>query len=258
MARFSDSRGRGAPFDRDARIDRLRRRAARARRVVGERRRTARQSVSSTPPPSARLSQQIRARAGASASAIYDGWRRGWSTCRAIAASRGRARAAAPTIRKGVARATVLAARDALVRRAQRIPASMPMPISRRCCSRAHGRRRAATSAEGGARARSTSSTCCCSARDLAARRPAVRAASPARFTHIFVDEFQDTDPLQAEILLLLRPTIRGDATGARHARCPASCSSSAIRSSRFIASGEPTSASIAKCASGSSGGGCA
>ena len=24
------------------------------------------------------------------------------------------------------------------------------------------------------------------------------------RFTHIFVDEFQDTDPLQAEILLLL------------------------------------------------------
>ena len=25
-----------------------------------------------------------------------------------------------------------------------------------------------------------------------------------ARFTHVFVDEFQDTDPLQAEILLLL------------------------------------------------------
>ena len=24
------------------------------------------------------------------------------------------------------------------------------------------------------------------------------------RFTHVFVDEFQDTDPLQAEILLLL------------------------------------------------------
>ena len=29
------------------------------------------------------------------------------------------------------------------------------------------------------------------------------------KFTRIFVDEFQDTDPLQAEILLLLRPTIR-------------------------------------------------
>jgi ATP-dependent helicase/nuclease subunit A len=31
-----------------------------------------------------------------------------------------------------------------------------------------------------------------------------VRAALQARFTHLFVDEFQDTDPVQAEILLLL------------------------------------------------------
>src|SRR5260370_35037701 len=31
-----------------------------------------------------------------------------------------------------------------------------------------------------------------------------VRAEVQDRFTHIFVDEFQDTDPLQAEILLLL------------------------------------------------------
>ena len=31
-----------------------------------------------------------------------------------------------------------------------------------------------------------------------------VRRGFQARFTHIFVDEFQDTDPLQAEILLLL------------------------------------------------------
>src|SRR5277367_2757418 len=33
---------------------------------------------------------------------------------------------------------------------------------------------------------------------------PAVRAELQDRFTHIFVDEFQDTDPLQAEIILLL------------------------------------------------------
>jgi len=41
-------------------------------------------------------------------------------------------------------------------------------------------------------------------ARDLLARHPRVRRAFQERFTHLFVDEFQDTDPLQAEILLLL------------------------------------------------------
>ena len=41
-------------------------------------------------------------------------------------------------------------------------------------------------------------------ARDLVRDNAAVRAELQTRFTHIFVDEFQDTDPLQAEILLLL------------------------------------------------------
>lgn len=41
-------------------------------------------------------------------------------------------------------------------------------------------------------------------ARDLVRDRDAVRAAFQSRFTHIFVDEFQDTDPLQAELILLL------------------------------------------------------
>jgi len=41
-------------------------------------------------------------------------------------------------------------------------------------------------------------------ARDLLTRHPQVRRGFQSRFTHIFVDEFQDTDPLQAEILLLL------------------------------------------------------
>ena len=41
-------------------------------------------------------------------------------------------------------------------------------------------------------------------ARNLVRDKPAVRAELQNRFTHIFVDEFQDTDPLQAEILLLL------------------------------------------------------
>jgi ATP-dependent exoDNAse (exonuclease V) beta subunit len=41
-------------------------------------------------------------------------------------------------------------------------------------------------------------------ARDLVRERADVRTHFQARFTHLFVDEFQDTDPLQAELLLLL------------------------------------------------------
>ena len=40
--------------------------------------------------------------------------------------------------------------------------------------------------------------------RDLVRDKPEVRRYLQNRFTHIFIDEFQDTDPLQAEILLLL------------------------------------------------------
>ncbi len=41
-------------------------------------------------------------------------------------------------------------------------------------------------------------------ARDLVKNDAGVRRGFQRRFTHIFVDEFQDTDPLQAELLLLL------------------------------------------------------
>ena len=41
-------------------------------------------------------------------------------------------------------------------------------------------------------------------ARNLVRNNAAVRQGFQRRFTHIFVDEFQDTDPLQAELLLLL------------------------------------------------------
>ncbi|MGO9055887.1 MAG: UvrD-helicase domain-containing protein [Candidatus Binataceae bacterium] len=40
--------------------------------------------------------------------------------------------------------------------------------------------------------------------RDLVRDNAVVRATLQHRFTHIFIDEFQDTDPLQVEILLLL------------------------------------------------------
>ena len=41
-------------------------------------------------------------------------------------------------------------------------------------------------------------------ARDLVRENAGVRRGFQQRFTHLFVDEFQDTDPLQAEILMLL------------------------------------------------------
>ena len=41
-------------------------------------------------------------------------------------------------------------------------------------------------------------------ARNLLRENNSVRADLQKRFTHLFVDEFQDTDPIQAEILLLL------------------------------------------------------
>ncbi|MGZ5381220.1 MAG: UvrD-helicase domain-containing protein, partial [Thermoanaerobaculia bacterium] len=40
--------------------------------------------------------------------------------------------------------------------------------------------------------------------RDLLRDRPAVRRYFRERLSHLLVDEFQDTDPLQAELLLLL------------------------------------------------------
>jgi superfamily I DNA/RNA helicase len=52
-------------------------------------------------------------------------------------------------------------------------------------------------------------------ARDLLRGDATVRADLQARFTHYFVDEFQDTDPLQAEILLLLAARIPPRTTGA-------------------------------------------
>jgi ATP-dependent exoDNAse (exonuclease V) beta subunit len=47
-------------------------------------------------------------------------------------------------------------------------------------------------------------------ARDLIKGDTRVREHLQGKFTHIFVDEFQDTDPIQADILLLLANDVRG------------------------------------------------
>ena len=79
-------------------------------------------------------------------------------------------------------------------------------------------------------------------ARDLIRDHERVRHDFQQRYTHIVVDEFQDTDPLQAEILLLLTADNPAEhATGTRSPRPPASCSSWAPPSSRSIVSAART-----------------
>ena len=84
-------------------------------------------------------------------------------------------------------------------------------------------------------------------ARDAAARHHAPRCAPrcTARYQHLLLDEFQDTDPIQIELAVLLAPPTRRRApTPWRDARARrrAGCSSSATRSSRSTASAAPTS----------------
>ena len=87
-----------------------------------------------------------------------------------------------------------------------------------------------------------------------------VRRALQRKYRWLFVDEFQDTDPVQAEIIFLLaaddasrrrsgrRPSLP---TGARCHSVPARCSSSAIPSSRSTVSVARTSTSTTSFAIG-------
>ena len=72
--------------------------------------------------------------------------------------------------------------------------------------------RRALKATRGGSSepARSTFSTCLIRARDLVRDCAPVRRAFQQRFKFILVDEFQDTDPLQAELLLMLAADDHG------------------------------------------------
>ena len=84
-------------------------------------------------------------------------------------------------------------------------------------------------------------------ARNLVRENADVRREFQERFRFILVDEFQDTDPLQAELLL----DLASDRARPRPSR--ARCSSSAIRSSPSTASGARTSVSTTPSASSSS-----
>ena len=249
VARLHRARGRGAPFDRDGRSTRSSRSCTSSRRCT-RRPRPANDPLS--PARSRRGASATRSalRAGVGdddAEPDYDGWEA--AARGSVAGSHVRQRAARARTR-GTATASprdaVVAARDALKRAAGSVPAGCRRRPRGAPAAGAARRHRPLRDAESRAPARWTSSTCC-SVRAIwcAATRPCARGFQ-ARFTHIFVDEFQDTDPLQAEILLLLAADDPPRPTGARVRPSPGSCSSSAIRSSRSTASAAPTSASTA------------
>jgi len=108
-----------------------------------------------------------------------------------------------PTYGKGVTRAQVLAARDALVEAL----ADFQLRADADVAAVLHQELLACVDEYERLKAREGALDfldLLVRARDLIRNDGAVRRHFQARFTRIFVDEFQDTDPLQAELLLLL------------------------------------------------------
>ena len=77
--------------------------------------------------------------------------------------------------------------------------------------------------------------------RDLIRDNPEVRSSFQQRFKRIFVDEFQDTDPLQAEILLLLAAGDPTETNWRKIRSVPGKLFLVGDPSSRSIVSGAPT-----------------
>ena len=77
---------------------------------------------------------------------------------------------------------------------------------------------------------------------------PAIRSYFRKRFTHLLIDEFQDTDPIQAEVMMLLTADDPNeDRLAALPAGEPARSSSSATPSSRSTGFAVPTSSPTTK-----------
>ena len=97
-------------------------------------------------------------------------------------------------------------------------------------------------------RASSSSTTCSCSpVRCCATRSTAGTCAQRlrARYTRLLLDEFQDTDPIQCDLAVLLAsadPDAARPTAGTSSPSTPGACSWSATPSSRSTASGGPTS----------------
>ncbi|MBL0062210.1 MAG: UvrD-helicase domain-containing protein [bacterium] len=81
--------------------------------------------------------------------------------------------------------------------------------------------------------------------RDMLQESMVARDYFKSRYGYVHIDEFQDTDPIQVEILFISVKRARHmQANGMKSNWSPASCSWSAIPNSPFIAFAEPMSAS--------------
>ena len=95
-------------------------------------------------------------------------------------------------------------------RRRRRTPAGCPTTWSAVAGRLPRPRRRSASTAPTSGccarRTRWTSATCCCCWSSCSASDPETLAKYRRRFQHVLVDEFQDTNPVQYELLQLLAP----------------------------------------------------
>ena len=95
-------------------------------------------------------------------------------------------------------------------------------------------------------------------ARDLLRHRPDVARAVGEQYRYLLIDEFQDTDPIQAELAVRIAAARRDGpgwtGTGGRWRSSPGSCSSSATPSSPSTGSAGPTSPSSSRSRQRSAG----
>ena len=242
----SPRRWRRGRFDRDAAIDALVAEVARARGAARGLRDQRRLALSRTLEPLAGWRGEVAlARAGAAARPrrARGGARRPRCATHCTRPRIGGSRAA-------IAQAASRAQQVLDAARARSRARSRPSPRRRRrprgapAATSCSAGRRPLRGAQGARRRARLRRPAAARARPPARRPRRCAPSSSAGFTHFFVDEFQDTDPLQAEILLLLAaddPDVDrlARASGPRRA----SSSSSAIPSSRSTASAAPTSA---------------
>ena len=174
--------------------------------------------------PARRLSDEIVLQRSATgqeddAAADYDGWEAALVDLSRDRTLRQRPRPGAARHTPTASRASACAqARVALKARLDQFRMDADADLAALPADAICAARSTATTRSKPAAARSTSSTCCSARATWCATTPRCGAGSRRRFKRIFVDEFQDTDPLQAEILLLLAADDDGE-TDWRRAR---------------------------------------
>jgi ATP-dependent exoDNAse (exonuclease V) beta subunit len=192
---------RRPPFDRAGEIDRL---IARLHRLADltERPSSTRDNLFADTDGVRRLSRQIRLEQSFGQQDL-DGWEsrlvdllrdRGFSRTR---------KGSGYTYRRDVARSTVLDARDELFRDLQQFRREADADLAAALQQELQGATEKYQELKAAAGALDFKDLLLL-ARDLIRGNAAVRRHLQGKFTHLFVDEFQDTDPVQAELLLLL------------------------------------------------------